>query len=109
MGMSRPEVTRRGLLATRAARADTVGTITLDRYTRVGDHASAGAALAGVTGSGSGIDTGCGLTGSNAGSSTRDLWNDSTTARRPLDGRPDTPHMRNNPASGEAPPHHSQT
>ncbi len=47
MGMSRPDVMRRGLLATRTARAHTVGTITLDSYTRVGDHESARAALFG--------------------------------------------------------------
>ncbi|MFI1863383.1 methylaspartate mutase [Streptomyces jumonjinensis] len=36
---------REGLLAVRAARARTVGTVTVDSYTRVGDHASARAAL----------------------------------------------------------------
>lgn len=46
MGVSRPDVMRRELLATRTARAHTVGTITLDSYTRVGDHESARAALA---------------------------------------------------------------
>ncbi|MEV6874248.1 methylaspartate mutase [Amycolatopsis sp. NPDC051128] len=45
MGMSDPAVMRAGLLATRAAAATTVGTITLDSYTRVGDHAGARAAL----------------------------------------------------------------
>ena len=38
MGFADPELMRRGLLATRAARASTVGTITLDSYTRLGDH-----------------------------------------------------------------------
>jgi methylaspartate mutase epsilon subunit len=37
---------RAGLVATRRAMATTVGTITLDSYTRVGDHANAHAALA---------------------------------------------------------------
>ncbi|MFJ7150346.1 methylaspartate mutase [Streptomyces sp. NPDC100445] len=41
MGMSSPERMRAGLLATRDARATTVGTITLDSYTRVGDLESA--------------------------------------------------------------------
>ncbi|MFF7331871.1 methylaspartate mutase [Streptomyces sp. NPDC008150] len=45
MGMSRPEEMRRGLAATRGAAARTVGTITLDSYTRVGDHDAARAAL----------------------------------------------------------------
>lgn len=45
MGMSSPATMRAGLLATRRARADTVGTITLDSYTRVGDDAKARAAL----------------------------------------------------------------
>lgn len=38
MGMSDPAEMRAGLLATRDAAAVTVGTITLDSYTRVGDH-----------------------------------------------------------------------
>ncbi len=38
MGMSSPAAMRAGLLATRDARAVTIGTITLDSYTRVGDH-----------------------------------------------------------------------
>lgn len=46
MGMSRPEVMRAGLIATQQASAATVGTITLDSYTRVGDDAAAAAALA---------------------------------------------------------------
>ena len=46
MGMSSPQEMRAGLLATRQARATTVGTITLDSYTRVGDDARARAALA---------------------------------------------------------------
>ena len=37
MGFSTPEQMRRGLRATRDARATTVGTLTLDSYTRVGD------------------------------------------------------------------------
>ncbi|NUR69275.1 MAG: methylaspartate mutase [Hamadaea sp.] len=37
MGFGRPEQMRAGLLATRRARAATVGTITLDSFTRVGD------------------------------------------------------------------------
>jgi methylaspartate mutase epsilon subunit len=46
MGFSDPQEMRRGLLATRAARATSVGTITLDSYTRVRDYASARSALA---------------------------------------------------------------
>lgn len=46
MGFADPERMGRGLLATRAARAATVGTITIDSYTRVGDHDAARAALA---------------------------------------------------------------
>jgi methylaspartate mutase epsilon subunit len=46
MGFSSPEVMRAGLVAVRHAAATTVGTITLDSYTRVGDHAAARAALA---------------------------------------------------------------
>ncbi|MDH6108600.1 methylaspartate mutase epsilon subunit [Kitasatospora sp. MAP12-15] len=46
MGFSDPADMRRGLLATRAARATSVGTITLDSYTRVRDYASARTALA---------------------------------------------------------------
>ena len=46
MGMSSPHRMRAGLLATRRATATTVGTITLDSYTRMGDDASARAALA---------------------------------------------------------------
>jgi aspartyl/asparaginyl-tRNA synthetase/glutamate mutase epsilon subunit len=45
MGMSDPRLMRAGLVATRDAAATTVGTITLDSYTRVGDHAAARAAL----------------------------------------------------------------
>lgn len=41
MGMSGPDQMRAGLLATRDAAATTVGTITLDSYTRVGDLESA--------------------------------------------------------------------
>jgi methylaspartate mutase epsilon subunit len=46
MGVSDPGAMRAGLLATRDAAATTVGTITLDSYTRTGDHAAARAALA---------------------------------------------------------------
>lgn len=46
MGMSSPRTMRAGLLATKHAIATTVGTITLDSYTRVGDDASARAAVA---------------------------------------------------------------
>ncbi|HEU5265784.1 MAG TPA: hypothetical protein VFU35_03745, partial [Jatrophihabitans sp.] len=46
MGMGDPAQMRAGLLATRDAAAITVGTITLDSYTRIGDSAEASAALA---------------------------------------------------------------
>nr|QEO75087.1 hypothetical protein [uncultured bacterium] len=46
MGMSDPVAMRAGLLATRAAAATTVGTITVDSYTRVGDNSGAALALA---------------------------------------------------------------
>jgi methylaspartate mutase epsilon subunit len=46
MGVSDPAKMRTGLLATRNAAATTVGTITLDSYTRMGDNANATAALA---------------------------------------------------------------
>ena len=46
MGFGDPVLMRQGLLATREARAATVGTITLDSYTRVNDHRSARRALA---------------------------------------------------------------
>ncbi|HEY2579372.1 MAG TPA: methylaspartate mutase [Streptosporangiaceae bacterium] len=46
MGMSNPRAMRAGLLATKRAAALTVGTITLDSYTRVGDEARARAAVA---------------------------------------------------------------
>jgi methylaspartate mutase epsilon subunit len=46
MGMSNPRDMRAGLQAAKAARAITVGTITLDSYTRMGDDAKAAAALA---------------------------------------------------------------
>ena len=49
MGMREPEVMRRGLRATRAADACTVGTLTLDSYTRVGDHEAVRDALAAGT------------------------------------------------------------
>lgn len=45
MGMSDPRRMRAGLLATKRAVATTVGTITLDSYTRVGDHAEARRAI----------------------------------------------------------------
>ncbi|WP_240724150.1 hypothetical protein [Frankia sp. B2] len=38
MGFSDPQHMRAGLLATKNARGTTVGTITLDSYTRIGDH-----------------------------------------------------------------------
>lgn len=41
MGMSDPAQMRAALLAVKHAKATTVGTITLDSFTRVGDHASA--------------------------------------------------------------------
>ncbi len=46
MGVSDAAAMRSGLLATKASSATTVGTITLDSYTRTGDEASARAALA---------------------------------------------------------------
>ncbi|MFL6125211.1 methylaspartate mutase [Actinophytocola sp.] len=46
MGFGDPATMRAGLLATRRASATTVGTITVDSYTRVGDTAGARAALA---------------------------------------------------------------
>jgi methylaspartate mutase epsilon subunit len=46
MGMSNPRTMRAGLLATKRAMATTVGTITLDSYTRMGDHERARAAVA---------------------------------------------------------------
>ncbi|MCX5380557.1 methylaspartate mutase [Streptomyces sp. NBC_00091] len=45
MGFPTTARMREGLLAVRGARARTVGTVTLDSYTRVGDHASARKAL----------------------------------------------------------------
>ncbi|MFB6840742.1 methylaspartate mutase [Streptomyces sp. NPDC056361] len=45
MGFSAPERMRAGLEAVRATRATTVGTVTVDSYTRVGDHGSAREAL----------------------------------------------------------------
>ncbi|MGW4383663.1 methylaspartate mutase [Kitasatospora sp. NPDC004531] len=45
MGFSAPEQMRAGLEAVRASRATTVGTITVDSYTRVGNHGSAREAL----------------------------------------------------------------
>lgn len=45
MGFSSPERMRRGLDATRAADATTVGTLTIDSYTRVGDLPAARRAL----------------------------------------------------------------
>jgi methylaspartate mutase epsilon subunit len=46
MGFGKPAVMRAGLRAVRDAAADTVGTITLDSYTRVGAHGRAADALA---------------------------------------------------------------
>ena|GEM_PF-139527 len=46
MGMSSPRAMRQGLLATRRAAATTVGTITLDSYTRIGASAEAAEAVA---------------------------------------------------------------
>jgi methylaspartate mutase epsilon subunit len=46
MGMSQPATMRAGLLATRHAAATTVGTITLDSYTRMGQDAEARTAVA---------------------------------------------------------------
>jgi methylaspartate mutase epsilon subunit len=46
MGVSDPAAMRTGLLATKHATATTVGTITLDSYTRMGDNANARTALA---------------------------------------------------------------
>ena len=45
MGMGSPSDMRAGLLATRDAAATTVGTITLDSYTRIGNSAEAAAAF----------------------------------------------------------------
>jgi len=45
MGVSEPASMRAGLAATRAARARTVGTITVDSYTRLGQYASVEKAL----------------------------------------------------------------
>ncbi|MEV4051956.1 methylaspartate mutase [Amycolatopsis sp. NPDC049688] len=45
MGFGTPELMRAGLVAVKHAAATTAGTITLDSYTRVGDHAAARAAL----------------------------------------------------------------
>lgn len=45
MGFADPAKMRAGLIAAKHARACTVGTITLDSYTRMGDHASVLAAL----------------------------------------------------------------
>jgi methylaspartate mutase epsilon subunit len=45
MGFSDPGEMRSGLMATREAAATTVGTLTLDSYTRVGDHEAARRAL----------------------------------------------------------------
>lgn len=49
MGFGGPERMRAGLLATRAAAATTVGTVTVDSYTRLGDLARAKLALAEAT------------------------------------------------------------
>jgi methylaspartate mutase epsilon subunit len=45
MGFSDPNRMREGLIATKKADARTVGTLTLDSYTRVGDHEAADTAL----------------------------------------------------------------
>jgi methylaspartate mutase epsilon subunit len=45
MGLADPALMRAGLAATKAADATTVGTITLDSYTRIADHAAARRAL----------------------------------------------------------------
>ncbi|MBM7775489.1 methylaspartate mutase epsilon subunit [Actinokineospora baliensis] len=45
MGMADPVAMRRGLARTKGAAATAVGTITLDSYTRLGEHARASAAL----------------------------------------------------------------
>ncbi|WP_269458968.1 methylaspartate mutase [Micromonospora rifamycinica] len=45
MGLSNPAEMRAGLAATKRARATTVGTITLDSYTRLGEHGSAREAM----------------------------------------------------------------
>lgn len=45
MGMATAEAMAQGLAAVRAADARTVGTMTLDSYTRVGDHDGARRAL----------------------------------------------------------------
>jgi methylaspartate mutase epsilon subunit len=45
MGFSAPADMRNGLIATKTARATTVGTITLDSYTRLGDQAAIRSAL----------------------------------------------------------------
>ncbi|EWM17464.1 methylaspartate mutase [Kutzneria sp. 744] len=45
MGFSDPNRMREGLIATKKADAHTVGTLTLDSYTRVGDHEAADTAL----------------------------------------------------------------
>ncbi|WP_079149035.1 methylaspartate mutase [Streptomyces agglomeratus] len=46
MGFADPKRMRAGLAGTRSVAAATVGTLTIDSYTRVGDHAAARAALA---------------------------------------------------------------
>ncbi|SFY33438.1 methylaspartate mutase [Streptomyces atratus] len=46
MGFADPARMRTGLIATRAADATTVGTLTLDSFTRVGDYAAAARAVA---------------------------------------------------------------
>ncbi|MGW2714779.1 methylaspartate mutase, partial [Streptomyces sp. NPDC001356] len=46
MGFADPARMRAGLIATRAADATTVGTLTLDSFTRVGDYAAAARAVA---------------------------------------------------------------
>jgi methylaspartate mutase epsilon subunit len=77
MGVSDPVAMRAGLLATKSAAATTVGTITLDSYTRMGDNVNAQSALA------SGIE----LNGYPI------VAHDPATTRRVLDGvvEPDFP------------------
>lgn len=45
MGFGRLDIMRRGLLAVKSSRAITIGTLTLDSYTRVNDYAAAARAL----------------------------------------------------------------
>ncbi|MFJ8702955.1 methylaspartate mutase [Streptomyces ardesiacus] len=75
MGFATPEEMRAGLIATKSAAATTVGTVTVDSYTRVGDLAAARTALR----------RGAGLNGYPLAT------HDAATTRRMLDGvRDDT-------------------